>query len=83
MGHPNDFFQTLFFNDPSHRMNHFTSFSSSGFGQSVSTRITTTIGSDGKKITRKESTIIHPDGRKETTIEENNGQNVNIQHRIL
>lgn len=83
MGHPNDFFQTLFFNDPSHRMNHFTSFSSSGFGQSLSTRITTTIGSDGKKITRKESTIIHPDGRKETTIEENNGENVNIQHRIL
>lgn len=83
MGHPNVFFQTPFFNDPSHLMNHFTSFSSRGFGQSVSTRITTTIGSDGKKITRKESTIIHPDGRKETTIEENNGENVNIQHRIL
>lgn len=78
MGHPNDFFH-----DPSHRMNNFSSFSSRGFGQSVSTRITTTIGSDGKKITRKETTIIHPDGRKETTIEENNGENVNIQHRIL
>jgi len=58
-----------FFNHPLHRMNHFTSFSTSGFAQSVSTRITTTVGSDGKKITRKESTIIHPDGRKETTIE--------------
>jgi DnaJ family protein B protein 6 len=91
MGHPNDFFQTPFFNDPffsmsnhpSPMMNNFSSFSTSGSGQSVSTKITTTIGSDGKKIIRKESTIIHPDGRRETTIEENNGENMNIQHRIL
>lgn len=50
---------------------------------STSTRITTTIGSDSNRITRKETTIIHPDGRRETSVEENNGENMNIYHRIL
>jgi DnaJ family protein B protein 6 len=49
-----------------------SSFSSStginGAGRSVST--STFIGPDGRKVTRKETTIIHPGGRRETSVEE-------------
>jgi curved DNA-binding protein CbpA len=90
----NDFFNDPFFDSVSNLsnirntpgVNHF-SFSSSSGGtgngnyRSVSTTTTTTVGEDGKKITRKETTITHPDGRVETTVEENNDTN-NIQFRI-
>jgi len=81
MGQPNGFFHSPFFSNMNiHSGNQFASM---GSGQSSSTRITTTIGSDGNRITRKETTIIHPDGRRETSVEENNGENMNIHHRIV
>lgn len=56
-------------------MTSFSSFSSSsstgvrgGTSRSVST--STFIGPDGRKITRKETTITHPDGRRESNVEE-------------
>jgi hypothetical protein len=80
MGQPNGFFHSPFFSNMNiHSGNQFASMGS----QSTSTRITTTIGSDGNRITRKETTIIHPDGRRETSVEENNGENMNIHHRIV
>lgn len=49
-----------------------TSFSSSGTGRGVSrsTSTSTVMGSDGRRITRQTTTVIHPDGRKETNTEE-------------
>lgn len=80
MGQPNGFFQNPFFSNMNiHSGTEYTSMGS----HSTSTRITTTIGSDGNRITRKETTIIHPDGRRETSVEENHGENINIHHRIL
>ena len=86
MGQPKGFFNNPFLNDPffsNMNIHSGTQFTSMGSGQSSSTRITTTIGPDGNRITRKETTIIHPDGRRETSVEENNGENMNIYHRIL
>jgi curved DNA-binding protein CbpA len=86
MEQSNGFFNNHLFNDPffsNINIHSGTQFTSMGSGQSSCTRITTTFGSNGNRITRKETTIIHPDGRRETSVEENNGENMNIYHRIL
>lgn len=50
----------------------FSSSSSSSSGRVTSGRTestTTTIGPNGERITRREVTVIHPDGRRETTVD--------------
>lgn len=56
----------------------FSSFSSSssfggGGSSGKSESISTSIGPDGRRITRREVTTIHPDGTRETTVEEDDG----------
>lgn len=50
----------------------FSSSSSNGFGGGTSRSVSTStyIGPDGKKHTRKETTIVHADGRRESNVEE-------------
>ena len=48
----------------------FSSFASSSGGTSRSVSTTTTIGPDGRRSVRKETTIVHADGSRETTVEE-------------
>lgn len=49
------------------------SFSSGGGATSRSETTKTIIGPDGKRVTRKEVTITHPDGTQETTVQEDEG----------
>ena len=37
---------------------------------STSTSTTTVVNGDGTRRVRKETTVLHPDGRRETTVEE-------------
>ena len=80
MGQFNGFYQTPFFSNINIQSSINNDFRD---GQSVSTRITTSIGPDGNRITRKETTIIYSDGRMETMVEENKGENMNKDHHIL
>eukprot|EP01031_Cornospumella_fuschlensis_P036896 gene36896-44762_t len=51
----------------------FSSFSSSSGGRGISRSVSTStyIGPDGRKITRKETVVTHPDGSQERNVEEN------------
>jgi len=49
------------------------SFSSGGKATSRSETTRTIIGPDGKRVTRKEVTVVHPDGTQETTVHEDEG----------
>jgi curved DNA-binding protein CbpA len=62
---------------------HFTSMSGNGSMMSgTSTSTTTVISGDGTRRTRKETTIIHPDGRKETNVEEFTNDTRNSSNRL-
>jgi len=59
-------------------MSSFSSFSSSssfggGGSSGRSESISTSIGPDGRRVTRREVTTINPDGTRETTVEEDDG----------
>jgi curved DNA-binding protein CbpA len=62
---------------------HFSSMSGNGSVMSgTSTSTTTVISGDGTRRTRKETTTIHPDGRKETKVEEFTNDTRNSSNRL-
>jgi hypothetical protein len=64
-------------------VSHFSSMSRNGSVMSgTSTSTTTVISGDGTRKTRKETTVIHPDGRKETTVEEFSNDTRNPSNRL-